>query len=60
MLDMAEVMNVSLIKKPSAFPPIAMSLAALTIVLVHITFVGTPQADSWLACYPLGETCSVT
>ena len=35
-----DVMDASLIKKPSAFLPIAMSSAALIIVLIHITFVG--------------------
>ena len=52
MLKVAEVMNVSLIKKPSAFLPIAMSLAALTIVLVHITFVGIArEADEGAAAH---------
>jgi hypothetical protein len=45
-------MNLSLIKKPSAFLPIAMSLAALTIVLVQITFVGIArEADEGAAAH---------
>jgi hypothetical protein len=47
-----EAMNLSLLKKPSAFLPIAMSLAALTIVLVHIALVGTaPERDEGAAAH---------
>ena len=36
----------SIIKKPSAFLPVAMSLAALAVVVLHVIFVGTsPQPD---------------
>ena len=45
-------MNFSLIRKPSAFLPIAMSLTALIIVLVHITFVGiTREPDEGAAAH---------
>lgn len=35
-----KLMNVSLIKQPSALIPLAMSLAALTLVLVHAAIYG--------------------
>ena len=35
-----EMVNVSLIKQPSAFLPLAMSLAALTLVLGHAAIFG--------------------
>jgi hypothetical protein len=35
-----ELVNVSLIKRPSAFLPLAMSLAALTLVLGHAAIFG--------------------
>ena len=46
-------MNIqSLFKKTSAFLPIAMSLAALAIVLLHITLVGTArQPDEGMAAH---------
>lgn len=35
-----------MIKKPSAFLPLTMSLAAIAVIVLHITFVGTArQAD---------------
>ena len=41
-----------LIKKPSAFLPVAMSLAALTIVLVHVAVYGTArEADEGAAAH---------
>ena len=41
-----------MIKKPSAFIPVAMSLAALAIVLVHIIMSGTArQADEGTAAH---------
>jgi hypothetical protein len=36
-------MNSSTIKRPSAFLPVAMSLAALAIVIIHIVRVGTAR-----------------
>jgi len=36
-------MNSSTIKRPSAFLPVAMSLAALTIVIIHIARFGTAR-----------------
>ena len=40
------------IKKPSAFLPVVMSLAALAIVFVHIIMSGTaPQADEGTAAH---------
>jgi hypothetical protein len=40
------------LKKPSAFLPVAMSLAALAIVLVHIVMSGTArQADEGTAAH---------
>lgn len=40
------------LKKPSAFLPVAMSLAALAIVLVHIIMSGTArQADEGTAAH---------
>jgi len=46
-------MNLStMIKRPSAYVPIAMSLAALAIVLVHIIRSGlAPQADEGTAAH---------
>ncbi len=40
------LLNLSLIKKPSAYLPLAMSLAALTLVLAHAAVFGiTHDAD---------------
>jgi hypothetical protein len=46
-------MNTSaLIKQPSAFVPVAMSLAALTTVLLRIALVGTaPEPDEGTAAH---------
>jgi hypothetical protein len=46
-------MNIqTLLKKPSAFLPIVMSLAALAIVLLHIILVGTArQPDEGMAAH---------
>lgn len=45
-------MNASEIKQPSAFLPIAMSLAALAAVLCHIAIAGTaPQSDEGTAAH---------
>jgi hypothetical protein len=42
----------SLVARPSAFAPIAMSVAALAIVAIHIAFVGTArQADEGAAAH---------
>ena len=42
----------TIIKRPSAFVPVAMSLAALAIVLVHIIMSGTArQADEGTAAH---------
>ena len=41
-----------MLKKPSAFLPLAMSLAALTVVLVHIAIFGTArEADEGAAAH---------
>jgi hypothetical protein len=45
-------MNISLMKKPSAFLPAAMSLAALTVVLIHVAVYGTArEADEGAAAH---------
>lgn len=45
-------MNPSLLKKPSAFLPVAMSLAALAVVLIHVAHFGTAQqADEGTAAH---------
>ena len=46
-------MNIrTMIKQPSAFIPVGMSLAALGIVLIHITLSGTArQADEGTAAH---------
>jgi hypothetical protein len=46
-------MNIgAMIKRPSAFVPVAMSLAALAIVLIHITMSGVArQADEGTAAH---------
>jgi hypothetical protein len=46
-------MNVSaMMKQPSAFLPMAMSLAALATVVVHVVLVGTArQADEGIAAH---------
>ena len=45
-------MNISIMKQPSAFIPVVMSLAALTIVLGHIAVFGTArQADEEAAAH---------
>jgi hypothetical protein len=36
-------MNVSLLKQPSAFLPVAMSLAALAVVLIHVARFGVAR-----------------
>jgi len=36
-------MNSSLMKKPSAFLPVVMSMAALSLVLIHVARFGTAQ-----------------
>ena len=42
----------TMIKRPSAFVPVAMSLAALAVVLVHIIMSGTArQADEGTAAH---------
>ena len=41
-----------LLKKPSAFLPVGMSLAALSLVFIHIALHGTaPQADEGAAAH---------
>ena len=46
------LMNVSLMKQPSAWLPVAMSLAALAMVLGHIAVAGiAPQADEGTAAH---------
>ena len=45
-------MNISLIKKPSAFIPLVMSLIALALLIGHIIFFGTErQADEGAAAH---------
>jgi hypothetical protein len=45
-------MNKVVFKLPSAMLPVAMSLAALTVLLVHLAFAGTrPQADEGAAAH---------
>jgi hypothetical protein len=45
-------MNISIIKQPSAFLPVAMSLAALAVVLVDITWFGVArEADEGAAAH---------
>ena len=45
-------MNISLLKKPSAFLPLAMSLAALATVLVHVAMFGVArEADEGTAAH---------
>ena len=45
-------MNISLIKKPSAFIPLGMSLIALALLIGHILFFGTErQADEGAAAH---------
>lgn len=45
-------MNVSSIRQPSAFMPIAMSIAALVTVLYHVAVFGiAPQADEGAAAH---------
>jgi peptidoglycan/LPS O-acetylase OafA/YrhL len=45
-------MTTSLIKKPSAFLPVVMSLLALSLVVGHIVLVGTArQADEGTAAH---------
>lgn len=45
-------MNFSLIKKPSAFIPLVMSLIALAILIAHIILFGTErQADEGTAAH---------
>ena len=45
-------MNVSLPRQPSAFIPIAMSIAALGVILIHIARFGTaPQSDEGAAAH---------
>jgi hypothetical protein len=42
----------TMIKRPSAFVPITMSVAALSLVLVHIILAGTArQADEGMAAH---------
>jgi membrane-associated HD superfamily phosphohydrolase len=41
-----QMKTLNLLKKPSAFLPIAMSLSALALVIIHIALTGTaPQPD---------------
>jgi hypothetical protein len=45
-------MNSSTLKRPSAFIPIAMSFAALSLVLGHVAFFGTAhEADEGAAAH---------
>jgi hypothetical protein len=45
-------MNISILKKPSAFLPLAMSFAALATVLIFVALHGTaPQADEGAAAH---------
>ena len=45
-------MNVSMMKQPSAFLPMAMSLAALALVLVHLAIFGVVrEADEGTAAH---------
>ena len=45
-------MNISTLKRPSAFIPIALSLVALSVVLGHIAMFGTArQADEGAAAH---------
>lgn len=45
-------MNISIMKKPSAFLPLAMSFAALTTVLVHVAMFGVArEADEGTAAH---------
>jgi hypothetical protein len=45
-------MNASLMKQPSAFLPVAMSLAALALVLSHVAIYGVEhQADEGTAAH---------
>jgi hypothetical protein len=45
-------MTTSLIKKPSAFLPLAMSALALATVIIHVTMFGTArQADEGTAAH---------
>lgn len=45
-------MNISIMKKPSAFLPLAMSLAALATVLVHVAMFGVArEADEGTAAH---------
>ena len=45
-------MNARLLKRPSAWLPVAMSLAALLLVLAHLALSGaTPQADEGTAAH---------
>ncbi len=45
-------MNISIMKKPSAFLPLAMSFAALATVLVHVAMFGVArQADEGTAAH---------
>ena len=45
-------MNTSSIKRPSAFLPLAMSLAALAIVLIHVAIYGViHEADEGAAAH---------
>jgi len=38
-------MNISIMKKPSAFLPVSMSLAALAVVLGYVTMFGTARQE---------------
>ena len=45
-------MNISIMKEPSAFLPLAMSLAALATVLVHVAMFGVArEADEGTAAH---------
>ncbi len=45
-------MNISIIKKPSAFLPLAMSFAALAVVLGHVAmYGGAREADEGTAAH---------
>ena len=47
-----ELVNVSLVKRPSAFLPLAMSFAALTLVLGHAAIFGiVHEADEGAAAH---------
>ena len=51
-MKISKLSAIALLKQPSAFVPVAMSFAALAIVLVHIIMSGTArQADEGTAAH---------